>query len=472
MRTALQQVAKTSHCAYCGGFMDIPPLIQGENGKTYINPDADMLKIFYLEATPFGGTEGTVGPGQSRDFTLTVPAEENHLGDMLVNRILAELRGTPGDPVRRLEVEILSLQNDRLYQNGPISNTLIFGDSTLDCCLPCCFLIQATNSVIIRVVNREAVDVECRFVAVGQRFLPYHAPELRAKMLSYWNSVPSTPYYLRMDTGTLNIAAGDRATTTMSVPGGGDFQFQQARCLVIDDGGGSPRPEDILLSVSEGVGRTWQRVPLGMGAFLATPSRYVTPPVFPAPGQGLPNSGMFAAAQLCHCVTNWQFYKRNTRIRLEFENLGTGPALIDLVFVGCMHYVGECPPGRDMDRARSLEPSVGPMLIPEDRYCPPEREASQFYIPPGMQLQTMAHGAPMRVWRPAGTQGNHTLPWGMRFAQDDQGKIWVENYDPNTGRSQGDAPPAQIPPWVAQTYPVTNLQGLSGLGAQHEWARL
>jgi len=374
MQGALAQDSKSfcsAHDSPCGGFMAIPALIRGGDGQLYINPDFDYVKRFYLVADPAGGN---VGPGETRDFAFTVPAEENHLGDLLVSELRASFNGAPGVPVRGIFTEMLSLQSDRLYQNAPIANDILWGDGFLNCCMPCCFLLQATNTLILRVTNTEAVDVQCTFVAVGKRFLPYHYPELRARYLAYWNQIPCTPYYLTLDRQQVVVAPGATETTAMTVPGGGDFEAMWARASVLTGAGTDP-DTDIFVSVAEGVGRRWdsQNVPLGLEA---TVSRAVP---------GFPNSGLYAASQACPCPTPTQLFKRNSRMQVTFENRGADVATIRYTVAGCMHYVSECPPGRSLDRIRSLEPTVGPFLVQQER-CPPFQQMEPI---PGRGFQPM-----------------------------------------------------------------------------------
>jgi len=363
----------SAHADPCGGFMAIPSLVTAPNGKKYINPDFDMVKKFHLAADPFGGVGGTLGPGQTRDFALTVPAEENHLGDLLVSEIRACFNaGVP--PVRGIMTEILNLQSDRLYMNAPVANPVLWGDAFLNSCIPCCFLIQATNTVILRVTNTELVDVECFFVAVGKRFLPYHAPELRARMLSYWNTIPSTPYWLTLDNQTVTVAAGATTTQLMTVPGGGDFEVYWPMADVQFVGAGNA-DRDIDVDIAEGVGRHWENEPMPLGCFQAATSHVVA---------GMPNNGLYSAVQARSCPQVTQLFKRNTRVRVRFTNNAATDATIRFTMAGCMHYVGECPPGRSLDRLRSLEPTVGPSLIQQEFSCPPYQQMAPV---PGQGMQ-------------------------------------------------------------------------------------
>lgn len=452
-----------SHCAYCAGFMDIPMLVRGKDGRQYINPDADMIKTFRLGATPFGGAQGTVGPGNSQIFALTVPAEENHLGDLLINELLARFTPTPGAaPVLNIQCEFLNFQNDRLFMNTGVFNTLLWGNAQLNCCLPCCFLLQATNTMQIRVTNTDTVNsVACEFVARGKRFLPYHDPELRNRMLSYWNTIPTTPYWLTLDDGEVQVAAGQTQTFFMTVPGGGDFEYQGARCEVFGVGGAATA-DDIDVSVAEGIGRQWSDVPMNLGAFVATPTIAVA---------GFPNGGTYAAASACHCTQYRQLFKRNTRIRVTFTNNAAVPAIIRFTFPGCMHYTGECPPGRDLDRLRSLEPTVGPLLTQSYR-CPPwqevQPEPGRGLVPITSQsapaLPRPAHGPATSYWRPPGAYygpGSSGLPHNWRFAQDQQGNRWTEEFDPRTQALVREIPGSLVPA----------AGGMAGLG-RHDWGRI
>jgi hypothetical protein len=354
-------------CAYCQGFANIPTLIKADDGNTYLNPDAEQIKVFHLAAAPFGGVDGTLAAGETKEFTFTVPAEDLDLGDMLVNELMALF--TP-NTVRNITVDFLSIQTDRLFQNAPVYNTLVFGDAFLNCCLPCCFLIQATNSLTMRVTNNEAIPVEVRIMARGKRFLPRDA-EFRARMLVYWNTIPSYLYYLTLDEQEVVVPAGATVVSTMTVPGTGDFEVMYPRCEVLGVGGGAAPPiGSILLSVADGVGRNWESDPMPMDSFVATPTLAIA---------GFPG-GLFRAAAACHCPPASQLFKRNSIIRHTFTNTSGLDATVRLTYAGCFHRVPECPPGRSMDRIRSLEPTIGPLLISQGDYCPPQED---YYPEPG-----------------------------------------------------------------------------------------
>jgi hypothetical protein len=406
-------------CAYCHGFANIPTLIKGENGQIYLNPDAEAVKRFHLAAEPFGGTEGTLAPGETKIFTFTPPAEEESLGDMLVNELMALF-----DPntTRNISVSFLNIQTDRVFQNAPIYNTLIFGDAFLNCCLPCCFLVQATNSVNMQVTNNDTVDVEVRIVARGKRFVPKD-DEFRARMLMYWNQIPSYPYYLTLDEQEITVPAGATVTATMKVIGTGDFEVKWPRCD-IQGVGGNPAPPygSILLSVADGIGREWQSEPMPMDAFVATPTLVVS---------GFPGD-LFRAAAACHCPPFSQLFKRNTIVRHTFTNTSANDALIRLTYAGCFHNVPECPPGRSMDRIRSLEPTIGPLLLPQRDYCPPQEE----YYPE----EPMPEPYPAPAPAPAAVAPAATPHQGMMFAAGPGGAMQVQAGGPLSYMSKYYAP--------------------------------
>jgi hypothetical protein len=451
---ATQGWGASQTCAYCHGFAQIPPLIRGSDGVIHLNPDYEMVKRFHLAADPFGGAEGTIPAGESQDFTLTVPAEDASLGDLLVNELMALF--TPAN-ARNLTVQILNLQSNRFFMNAGIYNTLIFGDAFLNCCLPCCFLIQATNSTTIRITNNETVPVEVRIVARGKRFLPKD-DELRARMLMYWNMLPTYPYFLTLDDEEIVVPAGDVVTATMSVIGTGDFEVKYPRCEVLPAGVGAVNPNDILLTVAEGVGREWQSDPLPMGAFVATPTLDVA---------GFPGD-LYRAAAACHCPPFTQLFKRNTRVRHTFENVGANDAIVRLTYAGCFHKVDECPPGRSIDRIRSLEPTIGPIMIPEHNYCPPQPE---YY--PSAELLEEAPPAPMLPWpapdmppapapAPAGTM-YAPVPGGAAPVVPGGALAYMQKYyQPGPGGMAT----AQQQYAAAHGLKPGQIPGISGLGSQ------
>ena len=394
-------------CAYCHGFANIPTLIHGSDGQVYLNPDAEQIKRFHLGAAPFGGVPGTIAPGQTQEFQLTVPAEEDSLGDLLVNELMA-LFNPP--TARNISVSFFNQQTDRLFQNAPIFNTLVMGDAFLNCCLPCCFLIQATNSLTISVTNGEAVPVEVRIVARGKRFLPKD-DEFRARMLMYWNMIPTYPYFLTLDQQEIVVPSLRTATATMTVQGTGDFEIKWPRCEILGVGG-NPAPPigSIFLSVADGVGREWQSDPMPMDSFVATPTLAVA---------GMPG-GLFRAAAACHCPPFSQLFKRNTIVRHTFQNTSAQDARIRLTYAGCFHKVSECPPGRGIDRIRSLEPTIGPLLIPQRDYCPPREE----YMPSSGYPEPYSEPAPTPAYMGPPEAAQPQMPVG--FAPTQQNTLWAQ----------------------------------------------
>lgn len=436
-------------CAYCHGFAKIPPLIRGSDGRMYINPDFQMVKRFAVRAEPFGGSDGTLVPGESKDFAITVPAEDEDLGDLLVNELLAWFG--PDDTRRNLTVEILSTQTTKTFQNAPIYNTLLLGNAHLNCCLPCCTLVQATNSLLLRVTNNESSDVEVKIVARGKRFIP-KTEELRARMLMYWNTIPSIPYFLTLDNQQVEVPAGETVTATMSVQGTGDFEVKWARCEVLGIGGGSPTVNDITVQLTEQIGREQLSDPMPLGAFVATPTLEVA---------GFPG-GLYRAASACHCPPVPQLLKRNTRLRVTFENTGGDDALVRLTFAGCFHFVSDCPPGPSMDRIRSLEPSIGPLLIPQRDYCPPQPEPvsepvfTSQPLPSLPQPMQPARGAPTPrppaapYQQPLFTLGAGSLPFQQAISSNPS-LAYAQKYYQGAAAQQN-----------------LRAHGLAGMGSQHQ----
>jgi hypothetical protein len=443
-------------CAYCHGFAKIPPLIRSRNGRMYMNPDFESVGMFTVRAEPFGIT---IPAGQSHDLAMTVPAEEADLGDLLIN----ELHGAFAPAgTRDVTIEILSTQTTRTFQNAPIWNTLILGNSQLSCCLPCCTLVQATASLSLRVTNNDSVPVSVSITGRGKRFLTRNE-EMRARMLMYWNSIPSFPFFLTFDNQEVTIPALATVTGFMTVPGTGDFEVKAARCEVRPSppGGPNPDPDVVLVTLTEQVGRELQSDPLPLGSFVATPTLAIA---------GFPG-GLYRAASACSCPLVSQLLKRNTRLRVTMQNTGAVAVTVRLVFPGCFHEVSECPPGRSMDRIRSLEPTIGPLLISQRDYCPPEEQVTApqpepAYQAPAPALAPVAHRhVPVAMFRPSGKYygpgSTGSLPYDQSFARDAEGHVWVVIRDPRTNAYVRDAVRGEWPSWVDTAI----MPGLNGLGA-------
>lgn len=383
----------TATCAYCHGFAKIPTLIRGTDGRMHMNPDAEMVKRFISLAQPFGFV---IPAGGTQDFSITPPAEDEDLGDLLINEFMAKF--TP-NTVRNLTVEFLNLQTNRVLQNAPIWNTLVFGNAQLNCCLPCCTLVQATNSLILRITNNEVVPVAVEVTARGKRFVP-KTTQLRARMLMYWNTIPTYPYFQTLDLQEVVVPAGGSISALMTVQGTGDFEIKYPRCEVIPAGPGVVTADDILVQITEQIGRELQDAPMSLGAFVATPTLVI--PGFPG--------DLYRAASACLCPPAGQLMKRNTRWRFDFTNPTATPARVRFTYAGCFHQVDECPPGRSMDRIRSIEPTIGPLLVPQGDYCPPGRQVDPYpAMAPSMPARQQP--APYRLMPPQpAAPANFQLP--------------------------------------------------------------
>lgn len=367
---------KDNCCSLCAPLADISPLIQTPEG-TRINPLFDVVKQYHLAGDPYSTT---LAAGATSEVAFSVPAEENSYGDFLVSELMASTSVIAPTYVKSA-VFLTSKQNDRQFMNVPILSTFIFGTSQLSKTLPCCFLIQATNFVQMRVTSLEASTSQTvRFVAKGTRILPYQYPELRDQLLAYWNQYKSTPYWLGIDTvttgtgiaiatgGGVTIPAGSTATAILTVPGGGDFGLGRWLCDV--DGGLSYiDPSSIDILISEGVGRQMMNQAVSLGDFVAQPNKYTSGGSQNGGFQG----GVFRGADGGHGEGAKQFFKRNSRIRVQLTNNGSGAVTVYLAAKGCMHYYDECAPNKGLNQSLSLEPTVGPMLVESPR-CPPIHE--------------------------------------------------------------------------------------------------
>jgi hypothetical protein len=383
------------------------------NGRRHINPLFDSAKIFRIAADPF---PVNVGPGQSVDLSIIAQAEENHFGDFLCSQILQRNNPDAG----RFEVFLTNKQDDRTYMNAPVLDRFVFSNAQLSNNIPCCFLIQATNFLQIRATSLNAVDTQLKLVTRGRRFLPYQYPHLRDQLLAYWDENMSTPFWLTVDRlqqgstanvialpgGGVRIPGGDQAVVLMTVPGGGDFEAKDLLCDVRNAGTGAQEDgRDLLVDIKEGVGRSIMDQPMDLVDFLARPNREDV-------GGGF-QAAEFRAGSGAQARQFSQFFKRNTRVRIELDNQG-GPDLdVRLCFVGCMHYYPECPPGRDLERQLSVEPTVGPRFIQAPR-CPP---VHGFAPIPGQGMQPVQGVGPVPQVPPEGWYPPRGMQ-GFQYADD------------------------------------------------------
>jgi hypothetical protein len=356
-------------CEICGPLDSIKPTIRTAQGIV-LNPDFDAIKQFTATSE-----EVTVGAGEQAELSIIVQAEENHMGDLVVS----ELMVSASNPDARLAMQITSRQNDKLFSNVQVLDRFVATNAQLCSNLPCCFLVQATQFLQIRVTNLEAIPVNYRIAARGRRLLAYGNPRLRQQLLAYYNQQRHTPYWLGIDRvqgtgvtdapgGGIVIPAGGNGIAWMTVPGGGDFLAEGRPLAVVD---GVTDPDNIFVEIKEGAsGRSLMQEPLPLATFVAKLNADVT---------GLVDNE-FRAASLRGCKLR-QFFKRNQRIRIEIENRDGNPATVFLCFPGCMLYYDECGPyGRGMNKIRSLEPVIGPVLAPAP-HCPPPGQGWEYGQP-------------------------------------------------------------------------------------------
>jgi hypothetical protein len=239
----------------------------------------------------------------------------------------------------------------------------------------------------------------------------------------------------------------------MTVQGTGDFEAKWARCEVRPAAAGSPTADDILVQLTEQVGREMQSDPLPMGSFVATPTLVVN---------GFPGN-LYRAASACHCPPMSQLLKRNNRLRVTFENTGSDDAIVRLTFAGCFHAVDECPPGRSIDRIRSLEPTIGPLLIPQRDYCPPEEK--EVALPPAAVPQAAPAAAPQ-----AGGILQVPLPHGGGVVSATPGTptAYLSKYYQRAPGGGVTAPNAAAHGYTGIWATQRGLQGMNGLGSQYQ----
>lgn len=378
------------HCSLCGPFLNIEPLIDLPEGR-YINPLFDAVKVFELALEPF---PVNLAPGQAFDAQLVAQAEENHFGDLLVSDLLGNTTPTEG----RHTIEFFSQQNDRSFQNAPVLDRFILSDGHQRYNNPACFLIQATNFVQTRVTNIGTVPTEFRLIASGRRLLPYQYPGLRDQFLAFWDAQRSIPFWLTFDRvlsatagggaipgSGLRINPGETVSALMTIPGSGDFEVSE-RLTLVDGVGGAADARDVLVRVSEGVGRALMSRPVPL-------SLYAQPNLLVAGFQ----DGEYRAASGGHSKFFSQFFKRNSRIRFEVTNNNAVPIDFFFCYRGVQHYYDECAPGRGLQRALSLEPTVSPRLVQSPR-CPP---VHAFEPVPGQGLQPVTQ-SPVGILPPTG----------------------------------------------------------------------
>jgi len=409
-------------CSLCGPLASIQPTVMTEQGEK-LNPLFGMVKQFTLTSETV-----SLAAGERTDLSLVVEAEENDLGDLVVSELIVQ--GVPA--TARFAIQIKSRQNDKIFSNVLIQDRFIATNAQLCDRLPCCFFIRATQFLQVTVENLEAVSATFKLGARGTRFLPYGAEQYRAQLLSYYNQQRKTPFWLGIDRvqgtavtlvagGGVSIPANTLATVFMTVPGGGDF-VAEGRPLAIVDGGPA---DEITCQFKEGAsGRALSNERQPLGTFVAKVNSAVT---------GL-QGGELRAAALRGCKIR-QFFKRNTRLRVELENTAGGARTVFLAWPGCMLYYDECGAGGGMGQARSLEPVIGPNLMHVPA-CPP---MVAFDPQAGPQPAGLPQGVAPGQFLPGGgaTTGDGQRTTMQQFLQSQQGQYARKTWNAENLRAHG-----------------------------------
>lgn len=322
---------------------DVPALIHGPQGETYLNPVKDAQKWFYRAALSTGDTFATVvGANGTAQLVIQADAEENLRGDFELVKLMATSTG-------RFSVEIVSPTVDRVFSNAPVADRLVFGTSQLPAVLFETVLIEATTSLILRVTDLSGAPNTVRIVAAGRRFLDWGRGIDRQAMLGSFYRKKTHAFWLTLDNGA-QVALGPGATATFSatVLGSADFEAW----TFMDDSDGT-----YDIQVFEGrSARALMNQPLPAQAFVASPSPAVA---------GMP-TGVVKAASLPFAYTFTHLFKRSTRVRVTVTDTSGAPNQIRLAWHGRLIYYDEAPGvvAPTPQRAGAVGPILAPVYEP------------------------------------------------------------------------------------------------------------
>lgn len=458
---------------HCGPLMQIPPILELEDGSRCMNPDFAVQKRFTIQATP---VDTSLAASAEATLRIENEGEENGFGDIVITELFMRTSIVSTIEARDITVTIKDPQSNRTLMNVPAYWTLVMGTSWLNCCLPYPILLQPRQSLFVTLKNNHASNTYTVNVAArGARWLPYHEPELRQKMLQCWNSVPSFPYWMSLDDGQVTATANSTTRNHVATSPGCYFEIVYTRVDITAGAGASVECTDLDIIVREGRNaKAFMDRAINMSLF----APYLT---FVS---GLPG-GIKRPAFLCHCPEERQILKPNTKLYHDItNNHASDNATVRLTYVGIAHCVDNCPPAEDLERVRSGM-FGSPAFADEDQYvCPlpgvvqPELPLEVFSEPvaapaPGYVQQYAEPPAPeprriVKTWRPGkryyGPGSTGALPHNQMFAEDQHGQKLVVIVD-QQGNVVREAEQREVPGWVFQH------GALNGLGSG-EWERI
>jgi len=198
-------------------FANIPLLVRGPNGQTFINRAKYAQKVFHLQAESYPCTVTSSGRNRT---SLLPPADQGGDGDLELYYLMASSTGA-------FSVSLNLTTLNRRLMNGPVESSLIFGNGTLPSRLLSPLFIPATTTLDIELNDLSVGSNEIKIAGLGHQivdpmanFSGITALDRRGRLLDPMKH----PFWLTTDNGAqVTIAANSSATYTLSVPSVADF---------------------------------------------------------------------------------------------------------------------------------------------------------------------------------------------------------------------------------------------------------
>lgn len=238
---------------------DIPALVCDREGRICVNADKGFVKWFWLTGVgPSNSFPSVFSLNETNIINFTVPAEENLRGDFEIAHILSTSTG-------RFSSDLFNAVVNKKYQNSPISNNLMFGNSTLMGELAETIYVAPTTVVQNTVTNLHTAPNTIRQVAIGRRFLDYGRERMSEQRRNAAYAKRTHIYWMGPDQGPeISLGALGTLDIVMTVPSSADFLAR----YIMDDSTGSYN-----VQVFEGLsGRAIISQPIPAQDFFAAPT--------------------------------------------------------------------------------------------------------------------------------------------------------------------------------------------------------
>lgn len=304
---------------------DIPALVCDREGRICVNADKGFVKWFWLVGIgPSNSFPTTFAQNEANIINFIAPAEENLRGDFEIAHLLSTSTG-------RFSTDFINATVNKKYQNSPISNNLLFGNSTLMGELAETIYIQPTTVLQATITNLHTTSNTIRCVAVGRRFLDYGRERMGEQRRNQAFAKRTHIYWMGPDQGAeVSLTSGQTLDIIMTVPSSADFLAR----YILDDSTGSYN-----IQILEGLsGRALISQTIPAQDFVAAPTLSVT---------GF-QGNLWRASGSPARIRDWtHLFKRSAQIVLRITDTSLATNKIRFAMAGQLIYYNE-PVGENL----------------------------------------------------------------------------------------------------------------------------